>query len=310
MTQYRKFIGEYEAIITYLKRYQYIQGNINHNQEILAILSTSVQESIYKEIIKDRAMVQAWDGEKKTRFEDESWDEVSKQVKELTQKIKNPPQPEPQPRKEGKESFKEVLNQLKTLSEAVNSPRRNWNNNQEKRFPQNNRPYRPWNPLPPFSSSCQQYIPAQMAPRPPLKFAYCKEEGHSETRCTHLAEDLEKWIVRTQGASYLFPNYQRVIMEGNESAKYIVRAFAKEQAELKKKFMDKTTVKPKSEEEVKPTEKNSKYTTTSIAHVEDWSNWKPPTISSANDPFESHIVLRQKKQKMYRQSQNQEPKNK
>ncbi|MBW0592979.1 hypothetical protein O181_132694 [Austropuccinia psidii MF-1] len=166
MTQYRKFIGEYEAIITYLKRYQYIQGDINHNQEILASLSTSVQESIYKEMIKDRAMVQALDGgyiiprldilklyieqdleakvliqqkefskskppEKKTRFEDESWDEVLKQVKELIQKIKNPPQPEPQPRNEGKESVEEVSNQLKSLSEAVNPPRRNLNNNQE-----------------------------------------------------------------------------------------------------------------------------------------------------------------------------------
>ncbi|MBW0546705.1 hypothetical protein O181_086420 [Austropuccinia psidii MF-1] len=149
MTQYRKFIGEYEAIITYLKRYQYIQGDINHNQEILASLSTK----------------------KKTRFEDESWDEVSKQVKELTQKIKIPPQPEPQPRNYGKESVKEFLNQLKTLSEAVNPPRRNWNNNQEQRFPQNNQPYRPRNPLPPFSSSYQPYIPAQMAPRPPLKCA-------------------------------------------------------------------------------------------------------------------------------------------
>ncbi|MBW0585372.1 hypothetical protein O181_125087 [Austropuccinia psidii MF-1] len=137
MTQYRKFIGEYEEMITYLKRYQYIQGEINHNQEILASLPTSVQESIYKEMIKDRAMVQALDGgyiiprldilklyieqhleakvlvkqkqfykpkppEKKTRFEDESWDEVLKQVKELTQKIKNPSQTEPQPRNEGK----------------------------------------------------------------------------------------------------------------------------------------------------------------------------------------------------------------
>ncbi|MBW0537449.1 hypothetical protein O181_077164 [Austropuccinia psidii MF-1] len=97
-------------------------------------------------------------------------------------------------------------------------------------------------------------------------------------------------------------------MEGNESAKDIVRAFEKEQSELNKKFMDKTTVKPKPEEEVKPTEKNSKDKTTSISHVEDWSNWKPPTISSANDPFESHIGLRQTKQRMERQSQNQEPK--
>ncbi|MBW0509656.1 hypothetical protein O181_049371 [Austropuccinia psidii MF-1] len=217
MTQYRKFIGEYEAIITYLKRYHYIQGDINHNQEILTRISTSVQESIYKEMIKDRAMLQALDGgyiiprlyilklyieqdleakvlikqkefskpkppEKKKTFEDERWDEVFKKAKELTHKLKNTPQPQPQPRNEGKESVKEVSNQLKNLSEAVDPPRRNCNNNQEQRSPQKNQPYRPRNPLPPFSSSYQPYIPAQMAPRPPLKCAYCKEEGHLATR--------------------------------------------------------------------------------------------------------------------------------
>ncbi|MBW0551006.1 hypothetical protein O181_090721 [Austropuccinia psidii MF-1] len=147
-----------------------------------------------------------------------------------------------------------------------------------------------------------------MAPRPPLKCAYCKEEGNSATICTHLSEDLERKIVRTQGASYHFPNYQRVSMEGNESAKAIVRAFAKEQAEINKKFMDKTTVKPKPEEEVKPTERKLEEKSTSIAHVEDWSNWKTCTISSANDPFESHIGLRQKKQRLESKAQNQEPK--
>ncbi|MBW0488837.1 hypothetical protein O181_028552 [Austropuccinia psidii MF-1] len=194
MKQYRKFIGEYEAIITYLKRYQYIPGDI--------------------------------------------------------------------------------------------------------KLPQNSQPYRPRNPLPPFASSYKPYIPAQMSPRPPIKCAYCKEEGYSDTKCTHLAEDLDRRIVRTQGASYLFPNYQRVPMEGNESVKNIVRAFSKEQSELKKKFMAKQVVKPKPEEEVKPTEKKSEDKSTSISHVEDWSNWKPPTISSANDAFESHIGLRQTKQRM------------
>ncbi|MBW0515913.1 hypothetical protein O181_055628 [Austropuccinia psidii MF-1] len=92
-----------------------------------------------------------------------------------------------------------------------------------------------------------------MAPRPPLKCAYCKEEGHSATRCTHLVEDLDRRIVRTQGASCLFPNYQRVPMEGNESAKDIVRDFGKEQAEINKKLMEKTTFKSKPKEEVKPT---------------------------------------------------------
>ncbi|MBW0524045.1 hypothetical protein O181_063760 [Austropuccinia psidii MF-1] len=143
-----------------MKQLVWTNCDINHNQEILASLSTSTQESIYKPIIKDRAIVQALDGgytitrlyilklyieqdleakvlikqkeffkpkspEKKTRFESEIWVEVLKQVKELTRKIKKPTQPELQPRNEGKEPVKEVLNQLKTLSEAVNPPR--WN---------------------------------------------------------------------------------------------------------------------------------------------------------------------------------------
>ncbi|MBW0489021.1 hypothetical protein O181_028736 [Austropuccinia psidii MF-1] len=228
MTQYRRFIGEYEAIITYLKGYQHIQGDINHNQGILAILSTIVQESDLeaKIIIQKKEFSKPKTTEKKTIFEDESWKEVLKQVKELTHKVKNPPQPQPKPRNEGKDSVKEVFNQLKTLSKAVNSQRRNWNN-QEKRFTQNNQPYRTRNPLPKFSSSYQPYIPDQMIPRPPLKCAYCKEEGHSETRFTQLSEDLDGIIVRTQGESYLFPNYKRVPMEGNGSVKDIVRAFGK-----------------------------------------------------------------------------------
>ncbi|MBW0484869.1 hypothetical protein O181_024584 [Austropuccinia psidii MF-1] len=180
--------------------------------------------------------------EKKTIFEEESWDEALKQVKKLTHILKNPPQPENQPRNEGKESVKEVLNQLKAFSESVKQPTRNWNDNQEPRFPQNNQPYRPRNPLPPFSSSYKPYIPAQMAPRPSFKCTYCKEEGHLATRCTHLAQDFDRRIFRTQGASYLFPSYQRVPMEGNESAKDRVKAFAKEKAELNNKFMEKPTV--------------------------------------------------------------------
>ncbi|MBW0570044.1 hypothetical protein O181_109759 [Austropuccinia psidii MF-1] len=147
----------------------------------LDILKLYIEQDLKaKFLIQQKEFSKPKTPEKKTRFEDESWDEVLKQVKELTQKIKNPQQPEPQPRNEGKESVKEVLNQLKTLSEAVNSPRRNWNNNQEQRFPQNNQPYRPRNPLPPFSSSYQPYIPAQMAPRPPLKM--CLLQGRRSFR--------------------------------------------------------------------------------------------------------------------------------
>ncbi|MBW0499221.1 hypothetical protein O181_038936 [Austropuccinia psidii MF-1] len=61
MTQYKRFIGEYESIINFLKRDQYMQGDINHNQ-VLACLSSIFQEYIYKEMIKDKAMVQSLDG--------------------------------------------------------------------------------------------------------------------------------------------------------------------------------------------------------------------------------------------------------
>ncbi|MBW0461888.1 hypothetical protein O181_001603 [Austropuccinia psidii MF-1] len=98
-------------------------------------------------------------------------------------------------------------------------------------------------------------MPAQMDPRPPLKCAPFKKKGHSSTRCTHLGEDLDRRIVRTQAASSLFPNYQIVPMEGNQSAKNIVRNFSKEKADLNKIFMEKPTLKPEPEEEVKTTEK-------------------------------------------------------
>ncbi|MBW0464508.1 hypothetical protein O181_004223 [Austropuccinia psidii MF-1] len=138
----------------------------------LDILNSLIeQDSEAKVLIKQKEISKPKSLEKKTIFEDESWDEVSKQVKEPTHKIKNSPYQEPQPRNEGKESFKEVFNQLKTLLEAVNPQRRNWNNNQDQIFPQNNQTYRPRNLLPPVSSSYQPYIPAQISPIPPLKCA-------------------------------------------------------------------------------------------------------------------------------------------
>ncbi|MBW0469848.1 hypothetical protein O181_009563 [Austropuccinia psidii MF-1] len=106
-----------------------------------------------------------------------------------------------------------------------------------------------------------------MAPSPPLKCAYCKEGGHSETRCTHFAEDLDRRTVRTQGKSYLFPNYHREPVEGNESAKDIVRDFSKEQAALNRKLMEIPSIKPNTEEEVIFTEKRLEDRSTSIANV-------------------------------------------
>ncbi|MBW0540071.1 hypothetical protein O181_079786 [Austropuccinia psidii MF-1] len=209
MTQYKRFIGKYESIINYLKRYQYIKGDINHNQEILASISSSVQESIYKEMIKDKAMVQALDGgyiirrleilklyieqdleakvsvqwkefsqeksqEDKARFEEEIWEEVLNKMKDLTQKIENPQPQENKSKDTGIEPVKEVLNQLKNLSEVVESPKKPQpRNNQDQKAIQNSQPFRPRYPSPLISSGYQPYFLAQMAPRLPLKCYYC-----------------------------------------------------------------------------------------------------------------------------------------
>ncbi|MBW0482393.1 hypothetical protein O181_022108 [Austropuccinia psidii MF-1] len=117
-------------------------------------------------------------------------------MNDLTQKIKNPQPQEHQLRYNGKESVKEVLNQLKHLSEVVESPNNTQAcNNQDQKATQSSQPLRPRYPLPPISSSYQPYVPAQMAPRQLLKCYYCLKVGNSAIRCNHLAEDFEKRIV-------------------------------------------------------------------------------------------------------------------
>ncbi|MBW0467163.1 hypothetical protein O181_006878 [Austropuccinia psidii MF-1] len=236
-------------------------------------ISASDHESIYKEMIEDKAMVQALDGgyfiprleilklyieqdleakfliqqkefsqenlqEKKARFEEESLEEVLKKMKDLTQKIQNPQPQEHQSKVTGKELVKEVLNQLKHLSEVFESPKKiQASNNQDQKATQNSQPFKARYPFPPTSSGYQPYVPAQMAPRQLLKCYYCLEEGHSTIRCNHLTEDLEKRIVLKHGGTYPFPNFQRVPTDGPKSAKDLVKRFAKEQEDFTNKMM-------------------------------------------------------------------------
>ncbi|MBW0543592.1 hypothetical protein O181_083307 [Austropuccinia psidii MF-1] len=93
-----------------------------------------------------------------------------------------------------------------------------------------------------------------MDPRPPLKCAYCKEEGHSAIRFTHLDEDFDRRVSRTKGEYFLFPIFREYLWKEMKVPKK-VRTFSKEQAELNKKFMEKPTLRPRPQEEVNPTEK-------------------------------------------------------
>ncbi|MBW0586767.1 hypothetical protein O181_126482 [Austropuccinia psidii MF-1] len=160
-------------------------------------------------------------------------------MKDLTQRIQNPHLQGHQSRDTGKESVKEVLKQVKHLSEVFESPNKTQaGNNQDQKITQNSQPFRPRYLLQPISSVYQPYVPAQMTPRQLLKCYYCLEEGHSEIRCNHRTEDLEKRIVLKRGGTYFFPNFQRLPTEGPKSAKELVRHFSKEQEDFTKKMME------------------------------------------------------------------------
>ncbi|MBW0556665.1 hypothetical protein O181_096380 [Austropuccinia psidii MF-1] len=136
--------------------------------EILKLYNEQDLEA--KVLIQQNEFSQPKSQEKKARFEEESWEEVSKQMKDFTQKIQNPQPQGHQLQDTGKESVKEVLNQFKHLSEVVESPNKTQaGNNQDQKVTQNSQPLRPRYPLPPISSGYQPYVPAQMAPRQLLK---------------------------------------------------------------------------------------------------------------------------------------------
>ncbi|MBW0589050.1 hypothetical protein O181_128765, partial [Austropuccinia psidii MF-1] len=179
-----------------------------------------------KVLIQQKEFSQPKSKEKKARLKEESWEEDT-----------------------GKESVKEVFNQLKHLSEVVESPNKTQaGNNQDQKVTQNSQPFRPRYPLPPISSGYQPYVPAQMAPRQPLKCYYFLEGRHSTMRCNHLKEELEKRMVLKSGGTHIFPNFQRVPTEGPKSAKELVRNFSKEQEDLTKKMMEKSNPPPKKQE--------------------------------------------------------------
>ncbi|MBW0549138.1 hypothetical protein O181_088853 [Austropuccinia psidii MF-1] len=126
--------------------------------------------------------------------------------------------------------MKNVLDQLKELSEAVNPPKKVWKdkpNTQGSGLASNAQPFRQRNTQAPLPANYQPYVPAQLYPRLPLKFYCCFKNCHSLTRCSYLEEDMENRIVSRQGLNFLYPNFQRVPSEGTKSPKDLIREFDK-----------------------------------------------------------------------------------
>ncbi|MBW0568057.1 hypothetical protein O181_107772 [Austropuccinia psidii MF-1] len=62
LSQYKKFMGEYETIVTYLLRYRYIPQDNMFHEDLFYCLSADIKAAISKEMIKDNFMVRAEDG--------------------------------------------------------------------------------------------------------------------------------------------------------------------------------------------------------------------------------------------------------
>ncbi|MBW0556190.1 hypothetical protein O181_095905 [Austropuccinia psidii MF-1] len=62
LSQDKRFIGEYETIITYLLRYKYIPQDNMFHEDIFDCLSSEIKGAISKEMIKENVMVRAEDG--------------------------------------------------------------------------------------------------------------------------------------------------------------------------------------------------------------------------------------------------------
>ncbi|MBW0490468.1 hypothetical protein O181_030183 [Austropuccinia psidii MF-1] len=139
-----------------------------------------------------------------------------------------------------------------------------------------------------------------MAPRQPLKCYYCLEEGHPTRRCNHLTEDLEKSIFMKCGGMYLFPNFQGVPTEGPQSAKELVKIFAKEQEDFRAKIMEQSNLPPKKQE-ITIIEQSKGEKATTIDQREEWGNWKSPQISPENKNIQINVGLRQTRQRASRQ---------
>ncbi|MBW0499198.1 hypothetical protein O181_038913 [Austropuccinia psidii MF-1] len=96
--------------------------------------------------------------------------------------------------------MKNVLEQLKELSEAVNPPEKVWKdkpNTQGSGLAPNAQPFRKPNTQEPLPANYQPYSPAQLYPRPPLMCYYCFKNGHSLTICSYVAGDMEKRVVNS-----------------------------------------------------------------------------------------------------------------
>ncbi|MBW0469793.1 hypothetical protein O181_009508 [Austropuccinia psidii MF-1] len=307
LSQYKRFIGEYETIITYLLRYKYIpQYNMFH-EDILDCLSSDIKEAINKEMMKENVMVRAEDGGylipsmKILR----KYIEQELEARVLVTKRLSPPRIAEQKESKNKErrvKFKEeVFSRIKEALKKMKEPKKTLKEQKEvvkdvapaeneyvKQFmdqlnelpnvvtPQkkiihslqsNNQGLRPRDNVAPPPNRSVPYVLAQNSPQFSVKCYYCMEEGHSVRRCTELVEDRN--------------NRWLIRKEGTRGTQK--KARGKEQSGGTK-------------EKEKPT---------AFISMDNWGDWDPPYISTGlEEPFGNAYGLRNTKQRIENQEKS------
>ncbi|MBW0548799.1 hypothetical protein O181_088514 [Austropuccinia psidii MF-1] len=259
LSEYKKFIGEYETIITFLLRYKYIPQENMFHEDVFDCISADIKGAIRKEMIKDNFMARAEDGAyliPPMRILKKYIEQELKEGILVTRRLSSP-------------RTKTVNNESITKENNVTLKIQTKGN------------------LPPASSRYVPYEPAQNAPKPFVRCYYCSEEGHSTGRCNELIEDQNNKLIIRQRFNYLYPNWERVPTDDKLSPKQLVREFHKEQEDLKKKLEGKA-----KEEEKKKKEKSTAFIT-----MENWGEWKPPLISTGMEPLGYTYGLRNTKQR-------------
>ncbi|MBW0588306.1 hypothetical protein O181_128021 [Austropuccinia psidii MF-1] len=221
LSQYKKFMGEYETIATYLSQYRYIPQDNMFHEHSFDCLSADIKGAISKEMIKDNFMVRAEDGgylipptkilkkyieqEFKARIlvteRFSSSRDTGRNVTENKKKVHFKEEAFPGTN----EAFNKIEEITQSLKEQKMETRKKAQGENEdfKKFmsqleelkslskPQmggvtnnqlNNQQFKPRNDLPPFSQRHIPYAPAQNIPTPYVKFYQCLEEGDSVNR--------------------------------------------------------------------------------------------------------------------------------
>ncbi|MBW0526042.1 hypothetical protein O181_065757 [Austropuccinia psidii MF-1] len=293
LSEYRKFIGEYETLITYLLRYNYIpQGNMFH-EDVFDCLSADIKSAISKEMIKDNVMVRAEDGgylippmrilKKYIEQELEARILVTKRLSSPRIKaVKNE-----SITKENNVKFKEEL--FPGMQEALKKMKELTKTLKEQQVVANKEVPREKE----VSKQFMEQLDELSKIAKPQKIAYDNPQAaYSDQKKIYHQNHQDMCLMHQlkMHQNHLLDDItvqKKDTPQENLSPKQLVREFQKEHEELKKKL----------EEKAKDGEQKKKEKSTAFITMDNWEDCQPPLISTGREPLGYSYGLRNTKQR-------------